>query len=77
MSTQYMISSLMLEEHRHNVERRSPNPDWPDAVPATRPARFMGLRQRASELLFALADRLEPADDRSRGHGTWASESMR
>jgi hypothetical protein len=74
---QYMISHVMLEEHRHNVERSMPNPDWPEPVPSRRPARFAGPRQRISEMLFALADRLEPAQDRPRGHGTWASESMR
>lgn len=76
---QYMISSVMLEEHRHNVERRSPNPDWPDPVPARHARRFAGPRQRISEMLFALADRLEPAGDRSRSgnRGTWASEPMR
>lgn len=74
---QYIISHVMLEEHRHNVERSMPNPDWPDPVPATRGPRFAGLRRRASKLLFALADRIQPAADRARGQGTWASESMR
>lgn len=76
---QYIISHLMLEEHRHNVERSMPNPDWPTAVPARRTARFAGTRQRVSGMLFALADRLEPAADRARsGNGeTWASEPMR
>lgn len=79
MGTQYIISHVMLEEHRHNVERRMPNPDWPEAVPARRTARFTWLRQRASDMLLALADRLEPASDRSRSgnRGTWASEPMR
>lgn len=76
---QYIVSHLMLEEHRHNVERRMPNPDWPDAVPARRTARFAGPRQRISEALFALADRLEPAGDRTRSgnRGAWVSEPMR
>jgi hypothetical protein len=76
---QYMISSVMLDEHRHNIERSMPNPDWPEPVPSRRPARFAGARQRISDGLLALADRLEPADDRSRSgnRGTWASEPMR
>ena len=77
MGTQYISSHLMLEEHRHNVERAMSNPDWPDAVPARRTARFAGLRQRTSDMLLTLADRLEPAQDRASGHGTWARGSMR
>jgi hypothetical protein len=76
---QYMITNVMLEEHRHNIERSLPNPDWPDPVPARRTARFAGPRQRISEALLAMADRLEPAGDRSRSGNreTWASEPMR
>ena len=77
MGTQYIISHVMLEEHRHNVDRATPNPDWPDAVPSRRPSRMTLLRQRASTMLLTLADRLEPAGERSRGNRTWASESMR
>lgn len=79
MVPQYMISHVMLEEHRHNVEREMPNPDWPEPVFARRTVRFAGLRKRASEGLFALADRLEPASGRSRSgsRDSWASEPMR
>ncbi len=75
---QYMISSVMLEEHRFNVERAMPNPDWPAAVPVRRTVRFAGLRQRASEMLVVLADRVHPVDRSRPDHrGTWASEGMR
>ena len=74
---QYIISHLMLEEHRHNVERSMPDPDWSGAVPARRTARFAGTRQRLSEWLLALADRLQPAEDRPRHADTWASEPTR
>jgi hypothetical protein len=71
----------MLEEHCHNVERNMPNPDWPAPVPSMAGGPFAGLRQRISDVLRVLADRLEPARDRSRrdegAPGTWASESMR
>ncbi len=76
---QYMISSVMLEEHRQNVERAMPNPDWPAPAPARRAARFAGPRQRISEILVGLADWLAPASDGSRSGepGGWARESMR
>ncbi len=76
---QYIISHVMLEEHRHNVERSISNPDWPDAVPVAPRVPFAGLRQRASEMLLALAERLEPAADRARSgnRDTWASEPTR
>lgn len=78
---QYILSHLMLEEHRHNVERNMPNPDWPDPVLSMAAGPFAGLRQRISDVLRVLADRLEPARDRSQRDegrpGTWASESIR
>lgn len=79
MGTPYIISHVVLEEHRHNVERGMPNPDWPDAVPARRLARFAGLRQCASDMLLALARRIAPADGRSRSgnRGTLANEAVR
>lgn len=76
---QYIISSVVLEEHRHNVEHHSPNPDWPEPVSAHRTALFAGARQTISDVLFALAERLEPASERSRSgtRETWVSEPMR
>lgn len=74
---QYIISQLMLDEHRHNIERSMSNLDWPEPVPARRAARFAGTRQRIAAMLFALADWLQPAGDRARGADTWASEPMR
>lgn len=60
MSTHgYMISQLMLEEHRQNVERASPNPDWPDPVPKRPTPTLAPLRQRVSTMLRSVADRLE------------------
>lgn len=57
----YIMSHLMLEEHRHNVERAILISDWPDPVPVTRPPRLLTIRQHGSSLLRALADRLDQA----------------
>lgn len=60
----YIISQLMLEEHRQNVERASPNPDSPGAEPVRRSAAFAPFRQRASIILRSLADRLDASEHR-------------
>lgn len=58
---QYIISHVMLEEHRRNVERLSPNPDLPEPIPARDLAFLARVRQQSSGVLRTIADRLEPA----------------
>jgi hypothetical protein len=47
----YILSHLMLEEHRHNVERDMPNPDWPAPVPAARSSMMTGVQRRLGPIL--------------------------
>ncbi|HLU34487.1 MAG TPA: hypothetical protein VKZ61_01865 [Thermomicrobiales bacterium] len=60
MVHQYMISSVVLEEHRQKVERFAPDPDWPPAVAVERTL----LRLRLGRALRAVADRLDPTGAR-------------
>lgn len=59
MVPQYILSSVMLEEHRQNVERFTPGP----AVPGARTP----VRLRLGQMLRAVADRLDPTGARVGG----------
>jgi hypothetical protein len=60
----YILSQVMLEEHRHNTTRNMPDLDWPPAQPVERKPRLVTVRQRLSEVLRFLADRLDPSGTR-------------
>jgi hypothetical protein len=59
---EYMVSHLMLEELQHRAQRLSPNPDWPEPIPARPAPSLAGVRQRVSVVLRSIADRLEPTE---------------
>ncbi len=56
-----LLIDVMLEEYRHTVTRNMPDSTWPPARPAETAFRLTAIRRRLSEVLRALADRLEPA----------------
>ena len=57
----YVLSQVMLEEHRHIVTRNLPDPDWPPARRLETPPRLATVRRRLGHALRGIADRLDPA----------------
>lgn len=63
----YIPSYVMLEEHRRNVTRNVPDPDWPPAVPVPRAEEIAPLRRHLGTAFRSIADRLDPQGARSGG----------
>lgn len=61
----YIISRTLLEEHRHNVARNIPDPDWPPARDAETAPAMTAVRRHVSNALRAVADRLDPSGARA------------
>jgi hypothetical protein len=56
----YIASHVALEEHRHNVDRKLPDPDCPPALPVQRLSVLSTARLNLSGLFRTLANRLDP-----------------
>jgi hypothetical protein len=62
-----LLIEVMREEHRRTVSRNMFDPDWPPARRVEMTRRRTALRRRLSDVLRAVADRLEPSGTRSHG----------
>ena len=58
----YVLSQVVLEEHRHIVTRNMPDPDWPPARRVETPPRLAAVRRRLVHALRGIADWLDPAE---------------
>jgi hypothetical protein len=63
----YLLSQVMLEEHRQLVTRNMSYSDWPSARRVERPLWLGALRRGLSDVLRAIADRLDPSGSRPYG----------